>query len=41
MTLFSMQMRSTLLLLLIVVFRSLFLYKLPKKVFMGRGRWRC
>ncbi len=35
MTLFSMQMRATLLILLIVVFRSLFLYKLPKKVFMG------
>lgn len=35
MTLFSIQMRATLLILLIVVLRSLFLYKLPKKVFLG------
>lgn len=39
MTLFSIQMRATLLILLIVVLRSLFLYKLPKKVFWACGRW--
>ena len=35
MTIFSMQLRATFLILLIVVLRSLFLYKLPKKVFLG------
>ncbi|BDF35212.1 hypothetical protein CE91St62_32740 [Lachnospiraceae bacterium] len=35
MTVFSIQLRATLLILLIVVLRSLFLYKLPKKVFLG------
>ncbi|WP_040197151.1 M56 family metallopeptidase [Candidatus Soleaferrea massiliensis] len=35
MTLFSVQLRAALLILLIVALRSLFLYKLPKKVFLG------
>ncbi len=35
MTLFSIQLRATLLILLILVLRSLFLYKLPKKAFLG------
>lgn len=35
MTVFSMQMRVTLLILLIVALRSLLLYQLPKKVFLG------
>lgn len=35
MTVFSMQMRVTLLIFLIVALRSLLLYQLPKKVFLG------
>lgn len=31
----SMQFRATLLILLVLLLRSLFLYKLPKKVFLG------
>lgn len=35
MTLFSMQLRATILVMVVVLIRSIFLYKLPKKIFLA------